>query len=354
MTSNGLDTNLLDYSLIGDSPPIAQVKELIEIAAASSHKNSPLNVLITGETGTGKELVAGSIHYLSERKDKPYVKINCTAIPEGLLESELFGYMRGAFTGASKEGKCGKIEDAHEGTILLDEIGDMPFYLQAKILRVVQEKEFSRIGSNDMKNVDVRIISTTNKKLEEEISAGKFRQDLYYRLDTFRIHVPPLRERPEDIPMLVEYFINKHNTYGLECEGVPENAMGLFTKYQWPGNIRELENCIIRALAIMNRKNQSGTLSEEYFPALSINSQQENSSLGLDAVAKTVKSLSPVNLAVPLKYIRHQAVSTVEKEVIGKVLIETLGNKKAAARMLGISYKALLYKIEDYCLNNKK
>ncbi len=222
-----------------------KMQELLEILPLIA--KSPSTVLILGETGTGKELIARTIHELSDRKDKPFVAINCSAIPESLLEAELFGYTKGAFTGAIKD-REGKFEMADGGTIFLDEIGDMPLSLQGKLLRVLQERAFERLGSNKTLRVDVRIISATNKDLKEMVKKKEFRDDLYYRLNVVKIEVPPLRERKEDIPLLVDHFISHFNKLlNKDIKEISPEALSLLMAYDWPGNIRELENVIERA-----------------------------------------------------------------------------------------------------------
>jgi Transcriptional regulator containing PAS, AAA-type ATPase, and DNA-binding domains len=212
--------------------------------------DSPTNLLITGESGTGKELVAKAIHYNSDRQDAPFIPVNCAAIPEQLLESELFGHMRGAFTDA-KFDKRGLFEEAQKGTLFLDEISELPLMLQAKILRAIQEKEIRRVGANKPIAVDVRIIAATNLNLTEEVKAKRFREDLYYRLNVIELRLPPLRERREDIPLLVNGFMKKcAESRGKQIQGVSESALALLVDYAWPGNVRELENVIERAVTL--------------------------------------------------------------------------------------------------------
>jgi formate hydrogenlyase transcriptional activator len=207
-------------------------------------------VLITGETGTGKELIARAIHQLSPRRERTFVKVNCAAIPTGLLESELFGHERGAFTGAIAQ-RIGRFELAHGGTIFLDEVGDIPLELQPKLLRVLQEQEFERLGSTQTTRVDVRLVAATNRDLAEMVAARTFRSDLYYRLRVFPLHMPPLRERQEDIPALVRYFVEKHaQRMNRTVETIPAETLDLLVRYSWPGNIRELENLIERAVIV--------------------------------------------------------------------------------------------------------
>jgi two-component system, NtrC family, nitrogen regulation response regulator NtrX len=234
-----------EHEMIGDSPPIRRLKHQIAIAAPTSGW-----VLITGENGTGKELVARAIHFLSKRRDKPFVEVNCAAIPEDLIESELFGHEKGAFTGATAL-RRGKFDQAHEGTLFLDEIGDMSLKTQAKVLRILQEHKFERVGGNRTIEVDVRVIAATNKDLEEEIRLGAFREDLYYRLNVLLFHVPPLRERLEDIPLLANHFLQFFCAKeSRESKILSPEAMEAMTSYTWPGNVRELKN-IIERLVIM-------------------------------------------------------------------------------------------------------
>jgi PAS domain S-box-containing protein len=231
--------------IIGDSPNMLAVKQLI-----LSVSKTDASVLISGETGTGKEVIAREIVRNSPRKDGPYIKINCAAIPETLLESELFGYEKGAFTGAQGKTKLGLFETANKGTILLDEIGDMPLNLQSKLLRVLQEREITRLGGHKTINVDVRVIASTNRNLEEKIQEGTFREDLFYRLNVIPIKIPPLRTRTEDIPMLVNHFLVIHNKKYNKNKSVSGSAMSLLESYEWPGNVRELENLIERFVVV--------------------------------------------------------------------------------------------------------
>jgi DNA-binding NtrC family response regulator len=244
------------WSYIGATPAIEEIRALVAKVA-----DSRSSVLITGESETGKELVARSIHFLSRRNHGPFVKVNCAALPEGLVESELFGHEKGAFTGAIMQ-KRGKFEAASGGTLLLDEIGEMVLPIQAKLLRVLQEREINKVGGDETIEVDVRIVVTTNRTLEEEVAQGMFREDLYYRLNVLRIHLPPLRERKEDIPKLVEFFLRNYNDEnGFSVEVPDEACMAMLQRYQWPGNIRELENAIERAVVL----TRTGKIKPEMF-----------------------------------------------------------------------------------------
>jgi transcriptional regulator with PAS, ATPase and Fis domain len=298
-------------SIIGKSTAIEEVKRLALLAAKSSS-----TVLITGECGTGKELFAQAIHNASNRWAKPFININCAAIPSELAESELFGYEGGAFTGASKHGKPGKFELADKSTIFLDEIGDMPLPLQGKLLRIIQEKEVMRVGGLHPKKVDVRIIAATNQDLLKLTHEGKFRKDLYYRLTVLSLSVPPLRNHSEDIPFLVNHFVNKFSrSINKQIKGVSDKAINFLQNYHWPGNIRELENMIERAVIFCKGK------------------LIELEDLGIDQPNEGGESIC--------------SLSSIEKEAIFKALEITQGNKAKAAKLLGISRSALYNKLKD-------
>jgi DNA-binding NtrC family response regulator len=307
------------HQILGKSKPIQAVFDLIRRVA-----DSPTNVLITGESGTGKELVAKAIHYNSDRKDAPFVPVNCAAIPEQLLESELFGHMRGAFTDA-KVDKRGLFEEAQKGTLFLDEISELPLMLQAKILRAIQEKEIRRVGATKPVSVDVRIIAATNLNLGEEVKNKRFREDLYYRLNVIELKLPPLRERREDIPLLVDAFLKKCSaSSGKAVKGVSEAALAMLIDYTWPGNVRELENVIERAVTL----SRGEKISPDDLP-LAVQGARGDRRV-LDEAAE--KSL-------PL----HE----IEKEYIKKILDKTGGNKYQAAHALGIDRKTLYRKLAE-------
>jgi transcriptional regulator with GAF, ATPase, and Fis domain len=231
--------------IVGSSPALRQVLQQVELVAATE-----ANVLVLGETGTGKELVARALHELSPRKARPLIKVNCAALPASLIESELFGHEKGAFTGALRK-KLGRFELADQGTLFLDEIGELPLDLQTKLLRVLQEEKFERLGSGQTFKVDVRVVAATNRDLKKAVETGAFRSDLYYRLNVFPLHLPPLRERGEDIPLLVWYFVHKHQSkVGKTIQGIPAHSMDALQAYTWPGNVRELENLVERALIL--------------------------------------------------------------------------------------------------------
>jgi putative PEP-CTERM system response regulator len=306
-------------NIIAKSPKMQQVIEVIKVVAKSN-----ATVLITGESGTGKELVARAIHSQSYRKDKPFIAVSCAALPESLLESELFGHEKGAFTGAHVQ-RRGKFEIANRGTLFLDEIGEMSANIQVHLLRVLEEKEFTRVGGNELIKVDVRVISATNKDMKKAVASGQFREDLYYRLNVVTIELPPLRERKEDIPLLAQHFLKKFAVENQkEITGFSPEASDFLLKYDWPGNVRELENAIERAIILA--KNS-------YIDAADM--PQEN----LQLVQST-----PVG----------KSLEEVEKEHILNVLSETGGNYSQAARILGISRITLYNKMRNFGLSVKK
>ena len=307
-------------TIIGKSEKMSQAKFIGRRAAASIS-----NVLILGESGTGKELFAHAIHNDSARSDLPFVKINSAAIPSELLESELFGYEEGAFTGAKKGGKIGKFELANGGTIFLDEIGDMPLKMQAKLLRVLQEREFERVGGNENIKIDVRVIAATNKDLKEMIARGEFREDLYYRLNVLTLEIPPLRSRERDVEELITILLKKlSNELGRYVHRVSEEAMEYILGHNWPGNVRELENVLERAINL--------TDSDTIFPS------------HLPAYLRQKRSTEAYGPIVPLK----ELVEDTEKQAIVKCLRHTGGNKLKASKILDISRSSLYDKIEKY------
>ncbi|MCX8111059.1 MAG: sigma-54 dependent transcriptional regulator [Syntrophorhabdaceae bacterium] len=281
--------------------------------------------LITGESGTGKEVVANLIHMLSARKDQPLVKVNCSAIPENLLESELFGYEKGAFTGAIQR-KIGKFEIADKGTIFLDEIGDMPLILQSKLLRVIQEREIERLGGLHPIKIDVRIIAATNRNLEEEVKRGSFREDLYYRLNVVKIELPPLRDRKNDIPILIDFFLKKYNDrHKKGIKGITKEARDIMIKYEFPGNVRELENIIERAVVLTRG---------EYITTDDL-------------------SISPVKSGHVKDGTIKDVVGSIEKNLIIEALIKNNWVQTKAAASLGMSERMLRYKINKYGIVKK-
>jgi len=317
-------------NIIGKSKPILQAKEkAMQFAEVDS------TVLIQGETGTGKELFAQSIHNASLRFDKPFIAVNCAALPENLLESELFGYVEGAFTGARKGGKAGLFELAHGGTIFLDEISEMSLKLQARFLRVIQEKEVVRIGDDRVIPVDVRIIAATNKELHNQVQKGEFREDLYYRLCVLKLDIPPLRERMEDIPELVKHFIEeKSSKLCKKVKSISYGALGKLVLYDWPGNVRQLENIIERAIVLCKGEEIDTNIIMEAMDAVPDFKQEKDKS-----AKKSIPS--------------EGALKQLEIEMIKKVLEETGGNKTLAAEKLGISVTTLWRRLKSYDENMK-
>lgn len=308
-------------NLIGKSTKFIEVIKFAQRAAKGDS-----SILITGESGTGKELVAQAIHNGSKRALKPFVKVNCAAIPAELFESEMFGYEEGAFTGARKSGLKGKFELANGGTILLDEVGDMPINMQGKLLRVLQERELMRVGSNEVKNIDVRVIASTNKSLVELIEQGKFREDLYYRLNVIHIKLPPLRERVEDIELLADTLrVKLGNKYGIYSEGISKEALDYLKGYHWPGNVRQLENIIERAINLLDTEL---LILTKHLP---------------EKILK-FKEKKPVFETNNLKDI----VDKLEKEIILETLEKTNGNKNEASRILGLSRAGLYKKLSRF------
>src|SRR5438128_6638933 len=306
------------------SPKMLEARQIIREAARVD-----VTVLVTGETGSGKELVARAIHHFSSRRAGPFVKVNCAAMPRELLESELFGYERGAFTGAHKL-KIGKFEAAHRGTIFLDEIGDLHPALQAKLLHVLQDGEFSRIGAKSTLSVDVRVLAATNQDLERAVAEGRFREDLYYRLNVVQVFVPPLRERTSEIPLLANYFVERYaKLYRREGFALPASVVDRLMRHRYPGNVRELENLIKRMIVL-----DDPLLTRIPLPDSGADS-------GRPHPAET-PALEP-----SLKDIARRASQAAEREAISKMLERTGWNRVRAARALRISYRALLYKIKQ-------
>ncbi len=316
-------------SFIGDSPQVTEIKRVVEEVADSS-----LTVLIRGESGTGKEIVARILHHISSRKEGPFIKVNCVAIPKELLEAELFGYERGAFTGAYKR-KPGRFELANQGTIFLDEIGDMPIELQAKLLQVLEHREFVRVGGVENISVDVRIICATNQDLEKGLAEGSMREDLYYRLNEITISLPPLRERRGDIPLLVEHFLKTYNEqFNRQFPPLFPATTQALEDYDWPGNVRELENLIKQTVV---RSNEGIILSELRKRSFT-------------APTPSAPRVSPEDLS--LKRASQRAVEETESNLISKVLNQTNWNRRKASQTLGISYRSLLYKIKEYGIDS--
>src|SRR3989441_2039689 len=314
------------------SSKMQPIRDLISKVASTN-----TTVLLRGESGTGKEVIARALHKASPRAGKQFLKVNCAALPGELLESELFGHEKGAFTGAYRQ-KPGKFEAAHQGTLLLDEIGEMPLRLQAKLLHVLQDGEFSRVGGEKIIDTDVRLIAATNRDLEAALRAHQFREDLYYRLNVIEIRIPPLRERREEIPLLVEHFKRKFNAQFSRSVDVPQETIRAFMEYHWPGNLRELENNIKRIVVLGSAR----TVHQEILANLSHgNGNGNGNGNGHAAAAVSVSPDGPVSL----KDIARQAARDAERVAIKEVLDRVHWNRAKAARLLQISYKALLYKI---------
>jgi two-component system, NtrC family, response regulator AtoC len=325
----------LEALLLGRSEKMATVRSLIERVA-----DSDVTVLIRGETGTGKELVARGLRWYSMRRDLPFVKVNCAALPADLLESELFGFERGAFTGAV-HAKPGKFEAADEGTIFLDEIGEMSASLQAKLLQVLQDGEFSRLGGLAEVRVDVRIVTATNCDLERAVATGTFREDLYFRINVVEITLPPLRERRDDIPLLAEHFLRTQQAAARRpaLTALSAETLELFATYDWPGNVRELENIVKRIIVLGDERAAHEVIERRQITVPTRSPQPEAGAPAAQAEASS--------RLTSLKDIGRTAAREAERVAILDMLERTRWNRKEAAEILGISYKALLYKIKD-------
>jgi two-component system, NtrC family, response regulator AtoC len=315
------------------SDAMESVRDVIARVASTN-----ATVLLLGESGVGKEVVAHAIHRAPPRARHPFLKVNCAALPEGLLESELFGHEKGAFTGAHRD-RLGKFELARHGTIFLDEVGEIPLRLQAKLLHVLQDGEFARVGGEKVVHSDVRVVAATNRNLEAAIRAGQFREDLYYRLNVIAIRIPPLRERHEEIPVLADHFLRRFNaTYGRSV-AISAETMRIFTSYPWPGNIRELENAVRRIVMLGAALLRQDLLSN---PA----------GAPILAPGESGAPMTPISANVPtgVKTIARLAARAAERIAIEAVLDHVAWNRVKAARLLQISYTALRYKIVDYGL----
>jgi two-component system, NtrC family, response regulator AtoC len=323
--------------LIGHSPSIKNIRKLINVVA-----NTALSVIIYGETGVGKEVVARELHKRSNRRNKEFIKVNCTALPFELLESELFGYEQGAFTGATRF-KPGKFEIASDGVLFLDEIGDLPLNMQAKLLQVLQSGEFTRLGGRSIK-VNTWIVAATNHNLEHDLQEGRFREDLYYRLNMIKINIPPLRERKEDIHPLIKYFMEKYRPE-LEIDEdymIDPDMIDFFLQYDWPGNVRELANTVQRLMVMEDW--------DEIKSRFSGGSEILARESGLNSILPAPHSHK--NEVIPLKELKAKAGEYIERKVITYVLHRTGGNKVKAAKIMNISYKTLFNKMNDLGLKN--
>jgi two-component system nitrogen regulation response regulator GlnG len=358
-----LNADEIRQTIVGNSPAMQQVYKLIGQVAPTN-----TTILITGESGTGKELVARAIYQNGSRLNKPFIAINCAAIPENLLESELFGHEKGAFTGALAQ-RIGKFEQCDGGTLFLDEIGDMPMTTQTKILRVLQEGEISRVGSNQSIKTDVRIIAATNKDLWQAVQRKEFREDLFYRLNVVRVNLPPLRERTTDLPILVAYFINKFRLkHPTGPSQIAEEAVSAIQRYTWPGNVRELENCVQRAMVLATGNTITlANLPEEIGRGYRSNNSGETTptSLPTPSLVKT----EPPLLAEPSKDALAHAVEVLfefarndkqfkiidaaERELIVRALAETAGNQVQAAKLLGITRATLRKRVDKFGIHKR-
>jgi DNA-binding NtrC family response regulator len=334
----------MQSEIVGKSEAIHEVfKQIGQFAATDA------TVLITGESGTGKELVARAIYHHSDRSQKPFLAVNCAAIPEQLLESELFGHERGAFTGAATQ-RIGKFEQCNGGVIFLDEIGDMTPMTQTKVLRVLQSGQFERVGGNATITVDVRVLAATNKHLEQAVAARQFREDLFYRLHVVRIHMPPLRERKEDIPVLVNYFLNRFaREQGREPKSIASNAVKAFEKYHWPGNVRELENALRRVLVV----SQGDVVLLEDLPReiageSSASAPLPGVTMPSDEAAQDVASLARQFFQWARRDPKLKVLPAVERELVIQALKETSGNQVHAAKLLGITRATLRKRVEKF------
>jgi two-component system response regulator AtoC len=336
--------------LLGTSEKMREVRDLIARVA-----DTDVTVLIRGESGTGKELVARAVHASSPRRDKTFVKVNCAALPSELLESELFGFERGAFTGAIQH-KPGKFEFAHNGTMFLDEISEMHVPLQSKLLQVLQDGEFSRLGGREDVRVDVRIVAATNRDLESAVEDGQFREDLFFRLNVVCITLPPLRQRRDEIPMLTELFLRRYSQhYNRPRFDIANDTARLFGEYQWPGNVRELENLVKRMVILGSDESIRRDLAD----AIASRTMRSGPIPALETrqpVPAPMPAPAPAAAAIPapyrlpvgsLKDIARHAAREAERELIYRTLQQTRWNRREAAEILGISYKALLYKIKE-------
>jgi two-component system, NtrC family, response regulator HydG len=319
-----LNTDLEITNIIGKSPAMKELMAMLAMVAPSE-----ATVMITGASGTGKELIARSIHFNSPRKDKPLVVVNCAAITETLLESELFGHEKGSFTGADKR-REGRFMQANYGTVFLDEIGETSAAMQAKLLRVLQEKEIQRVGGEEILKVDVRIVAATNRDLEAEVAAGRFREDLFYRLNVMAINIPQLKDRRDDIPLLAHHFLEKYAEKNRKsAKGFAPMAMDMLLKYHWPGNVRELENAVERAVVLMTGDH----ITEKQLPL---------------AIVQSYPDQQDLETATPLATDGNRSLEEIEKEAILATLDAAGGNKSETARRLGITRKTLHNKLKAY------
>jgi two-component system response regulator PilR (NtrC family) len=328
-----LGTKYAFDNIIGGAPPMLRIYEMVKRVA-----NTKSSVLITGESGTGKELIARAIHYNGPLKDKPFVTVNCGAIPENLMESEMFGHKKGSFTGAIAD-KKGLFEVANGGTIFLDELGELPLTMQVKLLRVIQEGTFKRVGGTEDVTVEVRLISATNRNLDVEVKNGRFREDLFYRMNVIQIHCPPLRERKEDVVMLSNHFLEKFSkVLGMGAKKISNEAMEVLKRYHYPGNVRELENIVERTVAL----EPSPLILPESLPRHMLEAQAPTGQL--DANKIEIDAEKGIDL--------ERLVADFERTLLTKALQQTGGIKKKAAKLLAISFRSMRYRVDKYGLGN--
>jgi len=360
-----LNADEIRQTIVGNSSAMQQVYKLIGQVAPTS-----TTILITGESGTGKELIARAIYQNGARLNKPFIAINCAAIPENLLESELFGHEKGAFTGALAQ-RIGKFEQCDGGTLFLDEIGDMPMTTQTKILRVLQEGEISRVGNNQSIKTDVRIIAATNKDLWQAVQRKEFREDLFYRLNVVRVNLPPLRERSTDLPVLVAYFINKFRLkHPTGPSQIATDALAAIQRYTWPGNVRELENCVQRAMVLATGntitlanlpeeigRGQRTTNSGETTPTLVPSSPDASSPTAAKSAAEPDKDALAKAVETLFEFARHdkhfKIIDAAERELIVRALAETSGNQVQAAKLLGITRATLRKRVDKFAIHKR-
>jgi transcriptional regulator with GAF, ATPase, and Fis domain len=345
-------------NLSSGKPPVEPLPGIIGSGAAMQEvyrvtrqvARSRASVLLLGETGTGKELIAHAVHELSQRRNRPFVRVNCGALSESLLESELFGHVRGAFTGAI-ENRTGRFEAAHTGTIFLDEINSVSYKLQVKLLRVLQEQEFERVGDTRTVRVDCRIVAATNRDLLDEIEEGRFREDLYYRLNVVPIYLPPLRDRREDIPLLIEFFARKYaDSIRLPLPSLPEETTAILQNYSWPGNVRELQNYVERAIVLCAGESLTPDLFPPHVRGLAPIRVARQKTRSIDSLCGELVTRGILEAGDSDGVLHEKIVSLVERELLAQVLKSCQGVQTKAAARLGINRNTLHKKIDDYGL----
>jgi DNA-binding NtrC family response regulator len=345
--TNGDDSPVLN-GMIGSSPAMRDVYQLTRRVAST-----PATVLLTGETGTGKELIARAVHELSPRASGPFIRVNCGALSESLLESELFGHVKGAFTSAN-ENRTGRFEAAHGGTIFLDEINSVSYKLQVKLLRVLQEHEFERVGDTRTIRVDCRIVAATNRDLLDEIEEGRFREDLYYRLNVVPIDLPPLRDRREDVPLLVDFFARKYaEANRAPAPALPDDTKAILQSYSWPGNVRELQNYVERAIVLCTGDSLAAELLPPHVRGLAPIRVARQKTRSLDSLCGELVTRGILEAGDADGVLHDKIVSLVERELLAQVLKSCQGVQTKAASRLGINRNTLHKKIDDYGLEGE-